>query len=132
MPNRQKYFYLGTACCFFLVILTKFAYGDWPKPERKPTKGQIVREKKYSYIRAHDFNGDGAVDNRDRLRWLRAKATHYETVYISTENQDILEAMDIDGDGDVEDWEMRDFYNSYDVNKNGSLEDEEIEAAAGE
>jgi hypothetical protein len=68
-----------------------------------------LRHKKYNYIRTHDLNGDGRVNSRDRLIWLRKKGGSYAVVYISEDNEDLVEVMDINEDGTVEIWEMEEF-----------------------
>lgn len=83
----------------------------------------------HRYVRSHDFNHDGKVDMKDRLVWIRDKAGTYDTVYITDEDGDLFEVMDINGDGRLEITEIRVFYNTYDTNNNGTLEDAEIDAA---
>ncbi|MBN1871976.1 MAG: hypothetical protein JW800_05325 [Candidatus Omnitrophica bacterium] len=131
MKKSEKYLMTAILLCFFSLVINGNAYCAWrPKP-KIPVKAKIraSHQKTYNYIRSHDYNLDGKVDAKDRLLWLRQQKHHYDTVYVSTENEDIVEAMDSDGDGDVETWEMEEFYSQYDTNGNGTLEDEEIEAA---
>ena len=68
------------------------------------------------------------VDARDRLIWLE-KNKNSGVVYISNDNQDLIEVMDIDGNGNLHPREMIETYNSYDTNRSGILEDGEIDAA---
>ena len=119
---------------FMLTVLApETAHGWWrprlrnrAKPKVKP---RLASKKTYRYIRNHDLNYDGKVDNKDRLIWIRNKKGNYSTIFVSDENEDLAEIMDMDGDGDVEAWEMKQFYLAYDLNQNGLLEDKEIEAA---
>ena len=69
------------------------------------------------------------MDAKDRLIWIERNKDKNTAVLVSKENEDLVEAMDFDGDGNIEVWEMEGFYNNYDLNKNGILEEEEIEAA---
>ena len=69
------------------------------------------------------------MNAKDRLIWLNNKNGNYDSVYVSAENEDIVEAMDLNGDGDVEEWEMEQIYSTYDLNGNGTLEEAEIDAA---
>ena len=122
----------------FLVLPTG-AYGWWKPNNKKSVSPPAVKairrnkvktlrssEKKYAYIRSHDYNHDGMVNAKDRLIWLNNKGGSYDPVYVSSENEDIVEAFDLDGDGDVESWEMEQIYASYDLNGNGILEESEI------
>ncbi|MBU1083529.1 MAG: hypothetical protein KKG84_00415 [Candidatus Omnitrophica bacterium] len=84
----------------------------------------------HEYIRSHDKNGDGVVDDRDRLLWLKEKHDVEPTVLVSTENEDIVEVMDLDSDGNVDAAEMQYFYSKYDIDGNGVLEEEEITLAS--
>jgi Ca2+-binding EF-hand superfamily protein len=86
-------------------------------------------KKTYKYISSHDLNGDGKVDVKDRLIWLNNNRGNLPKVLVSKENEDLVEVMDVDGDGDVEDWELEGFYSNYDLNQDGVLDSKEIEAA---
>ena len=128
---------------FFVLSLSQDASGWWKtKYQKKRSRQKTFREirkdvrgtvqsnakKRYSYVRSHDYNGDGKVDRKDRLIWLNNRKGNYDEVYVSEENQDIVEVMDLDGDGNVEGWEMKQVYSSYDLNGNGTLEAAEIDA----
>jgi len=136
MSTFKKYFSIIILFCAISILLPEEARSWW-QPRRSTSRStatrrhtrESIRNKKYNYIREHDLNGDGKVDTRDQLIWLRNNKGSYELVYVSTENEDLVEIMDLDGDGDVEEWEMTQFYNDYDLDKDGVLEDEEIEAA---
>jgi hypothetical protein len=84
---------------------------------------------RHQYVRSHDYNHDGKVDVKDRLVWIRDRAGAYDTVYITDEDGDLYEVMDINNDGQVDATEIKIFYDIYDTNKNGVLEDAEIDAA---
>jgi len=99
-----------------------------PKPYKPKPAIRQYKPKKYTYISKHDLNYDGKVDIKDRLIWLRSRKSD-DPIYVSTENEDITDIMDVDGDGDVEQWEVELFYDKYDLNKNRILEDREIDAA---
>jgi hypothetical protein len=102
-----------------------------PKPRPNPTPKPAIkklRSRTYNYVSKHDLNYDGKVDIKDRLIWLRDRK-NYDAVYVSTDNEDLVEIMDADGDGNVERWEVDLFYDKYDLNKNGILEDAEVDAA---
>ena len=68
------------------------------------------------------------VDAWDRLIWPE-KNKKLGVVYISNDHQDLIEVMDIDGNGNLEPREMIETYNSYNTNRNGVLEDGEINVA---
>ena len=133
-------------CAFVFVCLLNSltagsAYGWWRPRFRKGTAPQrreqvrrqeakeVQKKKQYQYIKSHDLNGDGVVNERDRLMWLHGKDGNYTSVYISEENADLFERMDVDGNGDVQPWEMQQFVTTYDRNKNGILEENEINTA---
>lgn len=96
----------------------------------RPSHRRVHTKKNYRYIRSHDFNDDGVVDARDRLIWLE-KNKNSGVVYISNDNRDLIEVMDIDGNGNLHPREMIEIYNSYDTNRSGILEDGEIDAVIG-
>lgn len=97
-------------------------------PQSRPKTS--VRSGAYEYVREHDYNHDGKVDSRDRAIWLeRYRSGGVPNVLVSKENEDILEIMDIDNNGNVDAEEMEIFYQKYDLNNNGVLETEEINAA---
>jgi hypothetical protein len=131
MKTYWQYLIVALALCLIFTMADSRAYGAWrPKPRTpKKTKIKAAQRKTYNYIKSHDYNHDGKVDARDRLIWVNRNKNNFDTVYVSTENEDIVEIMDLDGDGDVESWELDSFYSQYDTNENGILEDEEIEAA---
>ena len=62
----------------------------------KSSQGRVHTKKNYRYIRSHDFNDDGVVDARDRLIWLE-KNKNSGVVYITNDNRDLTEVMDVDG-----------------------------------
>jgi hypothetical protein len=126
------------AFVFFLsaLIVPHESYAwPWSKPKppgqkaAKPAPKKKAREKSYRYIGEHDLNGDGAVDNRDRLIWVERHRNSFQNTLVSKENEDLLEAMDANKDGNVDALELKRFYDKYDLNKNGVLENEEIKAA---
>ena len=96
----------------------------------RSSHGRVHTKKNYRYIRSHDFNDDGVVDARDRLIWLE-KNKNSGVVYISNDNRDLIEVMDIDGNGNLPPREMIETHNLYDTNRSGILEDGEINAAVG-
>ena len=103
-----------------------------PKPILPPgpkAKAHIrrARARKYKYIRSHDLNHDGKVTVKDRVIWLNNHKGKYNTIYISADNEDILEVMDSDGDGKIEAWEMKEYYDMYDLNKDGVVDQKEID-----
>ncbi|MDP8259193.1 MAG: hypothetical protein P9L90_07240 [Candidatus Aadella gelida] len=118
---------------FFSVLPTQTTYAV-RKPKSKllkpvPPKKKVkaAKEAHYNYVRSHDKNGDGVVDDRDRLMWFEDQTDEYEsTVLVSSDNEDIVGAMDLDGDGNVDSAEMQYFYAKYDMNSNGVLEEEEL------
>ena len=77
------------------------------------------------------MNNDGKVTNKDRLMWINRQKNKkgYGDVHVSTENEDIVETMDINGDGKIETWEMQGFYKTYDLNKDGNIDDYKISQA---
>lgn len=85
--------------------------------------------KAHAYKKIHDLNNDGKVDGRDRLMWLRNKGGNYDPVLVSTDNEDIVNVMDLNGDGSVDKYEMKEFYNIFDLNGDGRLDDYEIDQA---
>ena len=116
-----------------IAVFIQSCYGA-PRPVIRPRRTRAwIRNQKvkhYKYVRSHDYNHDGKVDLKDRLRWINEhKASSGPKIYVSTENEDLVEVMDADGDGDVEYAEIELFYGIYDTNGNGVLEDAEIEAA---
>ena len=99
------------------------------KAVRERKKAAAKAEKPRKYIAAHDFNKDGRVDKRDTVFWVKNHKDNSPTIYVSTENEDLYDVVDIDNDGDVEQWEMKRFYNRYDDNKDGVLDENEIDRA---
>ena len=89
---------------------------------------KIYTKKDYRYIRSNDFNDDGVVDARDRLIWLE-KNKYSGIVYITDDNRSLIEVMDIDENGNLQPREIIEIHNSYDTNRNGILEDGEVDAA---
>ncbi|MEA3328981.1 MAG: hypothetical protein U9Q08_04595 [Candidatus Omnitrophota bacterium] len=127
----RKYFLLVILFCVLSMFLPQEAqswrrHGPKPKPAVRRHRNQL-RHKKYNYIRAHDYNHDGRVDLKDRLLWLRNKG-NYSVVHVEEDNKDLVEIIDINEDGVVKTWELKEFYNKYDLDRNGILEDEEISA----
>lgn len=100
-----------------------------PTAPRTTAPHPTATARHYQYVRAHDYNHDGVVDTRDRLVWIRDRGGKYDTVDITDEDGDLFEAMDINNDGRVDATEIQIFYKMYDTNKNGVLEDAEIDAA---
>ena len=119
-----------------MAFLAESAY-SLPNPVRRVRRYRarqaIKRHKKaakvYRYKRTHDINNDGVVNARDRLLWLKRKGGNYAKVLVSADNDDIVEVMDIDGDGNVEEWEMQAFYDNYDLNNDGVIDDYEMNQA---
>jgi len=100
--------------------------------ERARAKAAAVAERadaRRQYIQNHDLNGDGVVNQKDRLLWLNRNKETITTTVINDENEDLMEAMDLNGDGVVDKKEAEIFYNRYDVNGNGVLEEAEINRA---
>lgn len=119
---------------FAVCVLAVFASGsalawNWGRK----TKAEAIKEKvenkieKQKYIKSHDLNNDGKVTVKDRLLWIKANSG--STVYVSDENRSLAETIDEDKDGDIELWEMKRFYEKYDLNKDGAIDDVEIEKA---
>jgi len=131
MKFFRKFLVFVCIFCMFSILAYKLAYSGWRRSNYRPKRGVTskTKAKTYKYIRSHDSNGDGQVDIKDRLLWIRKRAGDKSTVYVSTENEDIAEVMDLDNDGDVEEWEMRSFYSYYDEDQDGVLEDSEIDEA---
>jgi hypothetical protein len=130
MRRIQRYSIVLLTACIATTLLSDTAYGWWWRRRKAHQKKTRAEKKKYQYIKSHDFNGDGIVDAKDRLLWLKKKEGQYTSVYIAKENEDLAEMMDVDGNGDVQPWEMQQFIKKYDSNKNGILENNEIDAAA--
>ena len=130
MSILKRYILLIVISCTCVALLSEGAHAAW-KPWWRRSKAVTpkARAKKYQYIRTHDYNHDGKVNAKDRLIWLNRKKGNYQPVLVSTENKDLIEVMDIDGDGNVESWEMQQFYKQYDLNKDGSLDDYEVDKA---
>ncbi len=116
-----------------VVLLSGESFGWWWSRPRaaatRPHPKARVHAKTYQYVRDHDLNGDGIVDNRDRLMWAERHQVDLQNVLVSKENADLFEAMDVNNDGNIESWEIKQFYSKYDLNKNGVLEIDEIDAA---
>ena len=132
MGGEKKFlglvFSLVMICSFLVGEAYSQKYNYPPGYYKRKYKNRVRRAvKTYNYVENHDLNNDGKVNTKDRLIWL--KSLDKDTVYVSKENEDITEVMDLDEDGDVEEWEAKVFYDQYDLNENGILEDEEIEAA---
>ncbi len=135
MQKAQKVAFL----CFLLFIVSLLFVSEANSlPPRHPVRRGTVpapaararaQVRHHQYVRTHDYNHDGKVDVKDRLRWIQNHAEGYSTVYITDDDADLIEIMDINGDGSVDITEIRLFYNAYDSNNNGVLEDIEIEAA---
>ena len=132
MRRFKQFLFIIFLLCLCQVILSSDLYAwRWSRPKKTVRERvKATRRKAYRYKKVHDVNNDGKVNIRDRLMWLKRKNKSYTPVLVSDENEDIVEVMDMDGDGSVEEWEMEGFYNQYDLNGNGTLEDVEIEAAA--
>jgi Ca2+-binding EF-hand superfamily protein len=118
------------SCCVFEVLAA------WGRPtaaeirrRNRVKANKIKKAKKYEYIKTHDYNNDGKVDVKDRLRWVRRVYKDGNSVLVSTENEDLLDVMDSDGNGTVEMDEIKNFYMTYDANNDGKLDDWEIEQA---
>ena len=129
----KKCLFFIISLCLLAILVPEKAY-SWKPWGKKPQSAiryrhNVLRSKKYKYIRSHDYNKDGEVDVKDRLIWLNQNRGGSTVFYVSDENSDMVEIMDIDGNGNVEAWEMDQFYNEYDRNGNGILEDYEIENA---
>jgi len=107
---------------------TKPAATRYPTPAAKAAHAQAASraQSKYAYIRSHDYNGDGVVNAKDRLRWVEINRATASTVLVSKENEDIIEIMDLNKDGRVDALEMKIFYEKYDINKDGTLDSVEI------
>lgn len=125
----KKYCFFLILCCALSILFLEDAQSQpKPKPYKPKPAVKQYKPKTYTYISKHDLNYDGKVDIKDRLIWLRGRKS-YDPLYVSTENEDLVEVMDADGDGNVERWEVDLFYDKYDLNKNGILEDAEVDAA---
>lgn len=134
MPKAQKVFLVSLFVVAAIFLFMSEAKSWRPRSATPHPRGTVptaagARARHHQYVRSHDFNHDGKVNTRDRLLWIRDHADGYSTVYITDDDADLIEIMDIDGDGDVELNEIQIFYKTYDSNKNGVLEDEEIDAA---
>ncbi len=136
----MRVFKAGLVVAVFTVVIGSMSLesgecAPWsrPKPKPKVLRKQVMEqkaiEKKHRYYETHDVNNDGKVNLKDRLLWLRRNRGSYGSVLVSTENKDLYEVMDVNNDGNVDAVEMNLFYDKYDLNGNGLLEDEEIEAA---
>ncbi|MBL7070756.1 MAG: hypothetical protein ISS26_01105 [Candidatus Omnitrophica bacterium] len=106
------------------------------KKKVKKVKQEVIKQKKIEkkiagkkYIQSHDVNNDGKVDLKDRLIHLRRNKGSYAEVPVSAENEGLYGVMDANSDSNVGPAEMERFYDRYDTNNDGLLEDEEIGAA---
>jgi len=126
--------------CFLIVAAILLFMGEaksWWGPRSRAPRGtapapaarRSAQAGHHQYVRTHDYNHDGKVDVKDRLRWIRNHTEGYSTVSITDDDADLIEIMDINGDGSVDITEVQIFYKAYDTNKNGVLEDAEIDAA---
>jgi len=105
----------------------------WRRKKTAPRYKRIkplLRPKKYRYIRSHDLNGDGRVAVKDRLWWLKRHGRPSGIIVIDETNEDIYDAIDYNGDGKVSKTELDKFCFEYDLNRNGTLEESEIDAAS--
>lgn len=150
----KKYFFVISLFCTLSIVLSGKAYGEqrprWKtrpaenepgptfqpgrqpnvyKQEQSPGVNQPARQSKvYDYAKENDINGDGSVDTKDRLIWLREKKGAYTDIDVSDKNEALVDVMDKNGDGRVQSWEMEDLFNKYDTNEDKILEEEEIDA----
>jgi len=132
MEGLKKIIFFVLFLCLSAAFISQDAECLWRRPSpgaRAKAQNKTLKSKReYNYVQNHDLNGDGVVNNRDRLIWLNRYRGNYQSTLVSTENEDMVEVMDINGDGKAEAWEMENFYNLYDTNKNGILDPEEINA----
>jgi len=116
---------------FFVLLNDAFAAPPPPKrPDKAPKKlAGKPPLKSYEYIKSHDVNGDGIVDTKDRILWIKRNRADLPAVLVSTENEDIYEVMDYDNDGSVSKAEIDAFYRIYDKNGDGILDEKEMALA---
>jgi len=76
-----------------------------------------------------DINKDGLVNDLDRLMWLEPRKPFKDKkdIPITPDEDELINIMDSNSDGKVSVREMQDFYNIYDKNRSGKLEDWEKE-----
>jgi len=128
--------------CFFVVILMvlscasevsyarRYRYSRGSYYSRKHRYGvPYSTEKRYRYIKSHDLNKDGRVDNRDRLLWTRKYGKEFFPMEIKGTNEDIYEVMDMNEDGEVTKQEFKEFSKKFDGNRDGYIDRFEIEEA---
>lgn len=148
MGRLRKCLIFILSICFLSVLAPQDAYSwRWrpfwrrnpaprqPKPRTgSPARVERKKKKKWTkilrrYDKKHDLNNDGAVNVKDRLLWIKKTTKTHTIVYVADDNKGLIDEIDLDGDGNVEDIEMMAFFEEYDTNRNGVLDDEEIEAA---
>ena len=123
----MRYFkkYVALSIIFFLItLLATTAYSLTKRQAAKVKRNTTSRSK---YVKKHDLNNDGRVNATDKAI-LADKKT--QDTLVSTEHEGVN--MDMDGDGDVEDWEIEGFYSKYDVNEDGVLDSYELSIAKDE
>lgn len=130
----KKWLVFVFAVCISVVFASGDAFGwRWgrkPKPKAEAIKEKIEDKiEKQKYINSHDLNNDGKVNIKDRLLWIRAKSAAVPVVYISDEDKGLVAVIDEDNDGDIELWERKRFYEKYDLNRDGAIDDVEIDKA---
>lgn len=89
------------------------------------------RAKYIVYVSTLDLNHDGVIDIRDRLFWITKHyvSTGAVSITIVEEERNLICELDLNKDGVIDSGEMQYWITKYDINKNGILEEYEINLA---
>ena len=126
--------------CFLVAILVMLSCVSEISYARRQPRGSYywrkhyydipyATQKRYRYIKTHDLNKDGRVDNQDRLLWTNKYGKDFFPIDVTRTNADIYEVMDLNDDGKVTKKEFKEFHNTFDINRNGVIERSEVDEA---
>ncbi len=91
-------------------------------------RAERIRAKNRAYIKSRNESRVGEADAKNGLVRVKDYGTGLEMIYIIDKKGNLYEIMDMNCDGDVEQWEIEEFYRIYDKDNNGVLENIEINA----
>ena len=133
----RRIFQLIFLAILMLVLTYSTAFPKKRRPHPIKRKKQIRNSKqnniihnritkKRHFIKAHDLNRDGTVNYLDKIMWINTHPVIQETVVITANNSNLLEDIDLNADGNIDQGEIDVWFSNYDANKDGIIIETEL------
>ncbi len=131
--GRARFRIMGLLIIFVALCVVAIAQTDRSARERGRERIKEERSSDYRFRNTYDLNEDGSVDSEDRQQWIKGSEEDidYSGVYPVDRDAADTGIVDIDGDGNVEPWELNRYFDQVDADQDGVLDDPDLGQVTG-